>query len=261
MKDFLINRFLDSYLKKRPLFYSFLRPQEALFYQKYLPFKKPILDFGCGDGFFAGVAFGEGKEKIDMGLDVNPKVLIEAQNSGIYKRVAVYDDQKIPFSDQHFSTIVANCVLEHLPHLEKTLREINRVLKKGGVVYLTVVTDQWQKNLLGGKFLGKPYCSWFKNIQRHFNLLTRKEWKETLESAGFCVKEIIPYFTAKEQGWCEIFHYLSFPSLIFKKVLGRWAIFNNWPLSFILGLFLKRNKQINKKTDSQSCLFFSLGKD
>lgn len=260
MKNSLINQFLNSYLKKRPLFYSFLRPQEALFYQKYLPFKKPILDFGCGDGFFARVAFGKREEKIDIGLDIDHRVFVEAQNSGIYKKVVINDGQKIPFPDQYFSTIVTNSVLEHLPHLKKNLKEINRVLKKGGVAYLTVVTDQWQKNLWGGKLLGKPYRSWFKNIQRHFNLLTQKEWKKVLKSVGFSVKEAIPYFTAQEQGWCEIFHYLSFYSLIFKKILGRWTVFDNWPLSFILGFFLKRNKLINKKMDSQSCLFFSLKK-
>lgn len=44
-------------------------------YQKYKPFNAPILDIGCGDGFFAKIAFG----RIDIGLDVKNSEINEAK--------------------------------------------------------------------------------------------------------------------------------------------------------------------------------------
>jgi len=218
MKKSSFNDFLIPYLKERQLFYAFLRPQEALLYQKYLPFKKPVLDFGCGDGFFASVAFEE-QGKIEVGLDMDPKIKKEAEDSGIYKKVIIYNGQKVPLPDDYFSTIVSNCVLEHISNLKLTLKELNRVLKRGGRMYLTVVTDQWQKNLFFGKIFGEIYQNWFKKIQNHYNLFSQEKWEKMFQKAGYTIKREIPYMSKRDQQLCEIFHYLFLAYPLLRKVL------------------------------------------
>ena len=119
--------FILQYQQHRPYFFSFIRPQEAhLFctHQQYL--KKPVLDFGCGDGFFAELVFG--KKQIDIGIDVKDSRAAEAQRANVYKKVVFYDGITIPARDKSVGTVISNCVLEHLPDLDTNLREICRVL-------------------------------------------------------------------------------------------------------------------------------------
>ena len=45
------------------------------------------------------------------------------------------DIQDISFGDATFDVVIANSMLYHVPDLDKALREVRRVLKKGGVFY------------------------------------------------------------------------------------------------------------------------------
>ena len=45
------------------------------------------------------------------------------------------DIQNLPFSDENFDIVIANSMLYHVPDIAKGLREVRRVLKKGGVFY------------------------------------------------------------------------------------------------------------------------------
>ena len=47
----------------------------------------------------------------------------------------VADIQDLPFEDNSFDMVIANSMLYHVPDIEKGLREVRRVLKKGGVFY------------------------------------------------------------------------------------------------------------------------------
>lgn len=109
-----IDFFIKKYLENRPMFLAIIRSQEAMFFQKYKRFiKSKVLDFGCGDGFFAEVVFGKGK--IDIGLDLENSRAKTAEKNKIYKKVIYYDGQKIPFKDNYFQTVVSNCVFRTYP--------------------------------------------------------------------------------------------------------------------------------------------------
>jgi len=142
-----MKKFIKTYLKNRPPFYSFIRPKELELLSRYMPYKNPILDFGCGDGFFAKTLLEN--EKIDVGTDINEKIKNEAKKSGVYKKVLFYDGKKLPLTNNRFSSVLSNCVLEHVDDLEPTLKDINRVMKKGGKFYTTVMCYDQQ---MGGLF-------------------------------------------------------------------------------------------------------------
>ena len=44
----------------------------------------------------------------------------------------------LPFDDQSVDVIISNAVLEHVEHFDATLREMDRVLKPGGYVYIEI---------------------------------------------------------------------------------------------------------------------------
>jgi ubiquinone/menaquinone biosynthesis C-methylase UbiE len=219
-----MKNYLQVYLKNRPLFYSLIRPKEAALFHSLLPFKKPTLDFGCGDGFFAKVTF-EDSGKIDVGLDIDEEKLREARKENIYKKLVLYKGAKLPFKSKSFSTVISNCVLEHLLNLDESLSEIYRVLKPEGKFVCTVMTDKWEDYLFGSSVFGSFYKRWMRKKQKHFNLNSRRMWEKVFKDSAFKVKRITGYLGKRECKLIDILHYVSSGSLITKKLFNKWVIF------------------------------------
>ena len=89
---------------------------------------KTILDIGTGSGVFA-----EQFSKIGLqvtGLDVNPEMLVVAQQfvpSGTFQQGIA---EKLPFLDQSFDIVFMGLLLHETDHLQKALSEAYRVGKK-----------------------------------------------------------------------------------------------------------------------------------
>lgn len=214
--------YLRAYLREKPFFFSLLRPKEASLYQTYKPFKKPILDLGCGDGFFAEVAFG----KVDVGIDPDNKDIREAKNRKVYKTVRSYNGKKIPYPDAHFATVFCNSTFEHIPNIDEVLLETARVLKTGGMLYFTVPTDIWQTYLFGRIILGIFYERYFIKKSKHYNLFSFEQWHKKLSELGLKVAHKTYYLDNKTAMWLfDVSHYLSAPSLLSKRFFNRWVIF------------------------------------
>jgi len=217
--DFLIRK----YLANRPLFHAFIRPQEgSLFFENSPLIKGKVLDYGCGDGFFAKIVFD--KMRIDVGLDLKNSRAKTAEKEKTYQKIAYYDGLHIPFPDKHFQSIISNCVLEHITGLPLRLAEINRVLKPGGYFVTTVMTDKWEKYLLGGKIFGQTYRNFMRKVQDHHNLFSWEKWESLFKKSGFKLIKKVGYLSKSASNYNELFHFLSLPSLISYKLFGRWVI-------------------------------------
>lgn len=252
-----MKNYIKDYLKNRPAFYVFIRPKEIKLFRNYLPFKRPVLDFGCGDGFFAKVAFKD-FGKIDVGLDVDKKKLKEAKKEKTHERLIFYSGDKIPFPNNYFSTVISNCVLEHIQNLDESLEEIYRILKPGGTFLCTAMTDKWEKYLLGNLFFGKTYSEWMKYKQKHFNLLSLDNWKCKFEMHKFKVINIIGYLDEKESKLIDLLHYLSIGSLINYKLFKKWIIFPKMYDMLPINLINLKFKKVSKFKSAS--LYFVLQK-
>lgn len=250
--------FIQKYIDHRPLFMALIRPQEAMLFSENINHvKKPVLDFGCGDGFFAKTVFG--KKVIDVGLDLKNTRAKEAENNGIYKKVTYYDGRIIPYPNNYFNTVISNCVLEHIPNLDNTLKEIHRILKPSGTFVTTVMTDQWEKYLFGSRILGKIYVRWLRKKQKHFNLFSEKKWGLKFEKCGFGINKTKGYISPKNVFYLDLFHYLSIPSLIVYKLLGKWSLGLFTAPKFIFN-FIKKNSNLKYVRKKSSALFVVLTK-
>lgn len=97
-----------------------------------------VLDLGCADGR-GGFQFLERSKRILVGFDVSRKMVeraaARAKAEGSYDRCAflVADANSPPFKDQSFDYAVTYGVLHHLPDPGRSCREIQRLLKVGGI--------------------------------------------------------------------------------------------------------------------------------
>lgn len=217
-----LDYFIYKNLKERPYFFSFIRSQEAALFEKYKRYcRNIILDFGCGDGFFAESIFG--KKTIDIGLDVPSSRMNIAKKNNIYKKVIPYDGVTIPLKPSSIDTIVSNCVFEHIPHIDTSLAEMHRILKPGGHLITSVMCASWNANLVGGKLFGPQYIKWFNKIQEHNSLYSKGGWMELFDKNGFEIVGSEDYLYEKAAKKVEIYHFLSFYSLILYKLTGNWT--------------------------------------
>ncbi|PIY69299.1 hypothetical protein COY90_01415 [Candidatus Roizmanbacteria bacterium CG_4_10_14_0_8_um_filter_39_9] len=223
----LLLKYISAYLKERPAFMSFIRPQEAFlfnYFNKYM--KGTVLDFGCGDGFFAQVAFD--KKKLHIGLEVNNNPRIEeTKRRGIYKKIILYDGLTIPLKNASVETVVSNCVFEHIPDIARSVKEIYRILGKGGYCLTSVMTSNWSEMMLGTTIFGNSYAKWMNKRQVHESLLSKKQWETLFKKAGFEIAEEIGYVNNTTAKWLDLFHYLSIPSLV------HYSLFKNWSTPFL----------------------------
>jgi len=93
-----------------------------------LPPGSRVLDLGARTGSFR-------TERSDLHLVRLDLEIAAARDDGAY---VAADAARMPFAPQCFDLIVSNHSLEHFPELEQTLREILRVSRPGGGLFIAV---------------------------------------------------------------------------------------------------------------------------
>ncbi len=242
MKNIELSYYLEEYLKNRPPFLAVIRAKEAWLYQNYLPLKKPILDVGCGDGFFAKLAIGGA----DIGLDLADSRMYESKE--IYKKLVEYDGIKIPLADNSIGTAVSNSVLEHVEYLDAVIGEVYRVLKPGGLFMCPVMAKPWESYL----FDFAPYRYWMRKKQVHLNLLTRDEWNNKFNK--FKLVEEIGDLSLKTCKTIELLHYWSIPNLILYTLTGKWSWNNKYFLPWKKDIL--DESKLNVAPDKSGAIFY-----
>jgi SAM-dependent methyltransferase len=221
--------YLWENLKRLPYFRAFLRAVESRFYDD-IALTEPVLDVGCGDGIFAEITFDK---KITVGFDPAFQSLLEPANRVAYSSILCAGGAAIPFADASFSTVISNSVLEHIPELEQVLLEIRRVLKPAGLFVFCVPNEKLLTNLsisnaldrIGLHGLADGYRNFFNFISRHHHADAVEVWQARLAKNGFRIEKWWHYFTPQNLRTLEWGHYAGLPSLINKKVFGKWILF------------------------------------
>jgi SAM-dependent methyltransferase len=221
--------FLWRHLEELPAFRALLRAVEARFYQDLLPLDEPVLDVGCGDGHFASVAF---HEPLAAGIDPHPGALGEAQGRGAYRVLAQALGGALPFASDQFATVVSNSVLEHIPVVDPVLAEIARVLRPGGRFIFCVPGQHFTELLFFSRLFRRlhlagpahAYERFFNRISRHSHCDGPQQWQARLAGAGLDLTVSFSYFSERALHALDLGHYFGAPSLIAKKLVGRWIL-------------------------------------
>jgi len=109
-----------------------------------------VLDFGCGSGRIAD-ALIERKKGIDYsGVDVSGKIIQEARKKhpNLFFFTLKEPFYTLPFDDNYFNVVFAIAVFHHIPSgdiRKKTVCELKRVLKKDGLIIVSVWSPPFKK--------------------------------------------------------------------------------------------------------------------
>ncbi len=88
-----------------------------------------LVDIGCGDKPFHSILVDQVEEYI--GVD-HPGTMHSKDKIDVF--ADVYD---MPFDENTFDTAILSQVIEHLENPEKAFKEINRILKPGGTLFIS----------------------------------------------------------------------------------------------------------------------------
>ncbi|GJQ48165.1 MAG: hypothetical protein HKUEN01_05510 [Candidatus Kuenenia stuttgartiensis] len=96
-----------------------------------------FLDIGCGEGYVLIEAADRGWEVHGIDVFDNRMQSAKRQDIKFYKG----DIYNVQFPDNHFDCIYMDSVLEHLFYPVNYLKELNRILKVGGLIYCGVPNE------------------------------------------------------------------------------------------------------------------------
>lgn len=101
-----------------------------------------IIDLGCGTGFLSFPLAKKYSNSKIIGLDIVNDTLkrnIEnAKSEGINNiDFLSYDGEKFPFEDNSVDVVITRYAIHHFPDINDKFKEINRVLKKGGKLFIS----------------------------------------------------------------------------------------------------------------------------
>jgi len=120
-----------------------------------------ILDFGCGDGMMLRHFREIAKSGEVWGVDINGTEMTWCQQhlSPPFKFVTTTSFPHLPFEENYFDVIYSFSVFTHICDLaEAWLLELRRILRPGGVLYLTV-HDKHSIDLLMNKHRGTRFSN------------------------------------------------------------------------------------------------------
>lgn len=135
-------------------FFHFIRQMNTKKLIKRFGKEGMYLDAGCGTGLIL-----RHLPKGSVGLDINPRHIEKAKRHCPDYVLVLGDIEKLPFTDNAFSTVICTEVFEHLPVPQLALGEVMRVLQPDGVLIGTVPAKNpiWKLRFLSSTHPGEPY--------------------------------------------------------------------------------------------------------
>lgn len=175
---------MKNILHEKPDFDLHGRMLESVLFVKDKDLKgKSVLDIGCGFGWSEVNFLERGVKKI-VGTEISKDDLRTAKKYVKNKKASfvVGEAGKLPFKANSFDTIVSWEVIEHIPKNSENVMfaEVNRVLKKGGVFYLSTPYKHAISNLFDP--------AWWLIGHRHYS---KDQLKSYAKNNSFKVEKIM----------------------------------------------------------------------
>lgn len=152
---------------------------------------KEILDLGAGNGVASYALARNGWVVTALEPDESNEVGAGAirslaEETGLSIKVVQEFGERLPFADESFHAIHARQVLHHASDLESMVRELNRVLRKGGLLLSTREHVADNEEQLAAFCREHP----LHHLYGGENAYPLREYLASFKAAGFVVKEM-----------------------------------------------------------------------
>lgn len=205
-----------------------------------LPANAKVLDAGCGEGRHCHALAWHHPSCWVVGFDLNPDDLhtaktrgnefFQALNQNPTLHYSCANGLQLPFKNASFDAVICSEVLEHIVEYSAFLDELNRIIKPGGLLLISV-PRAWPERICWA--LSRAY---HQVAGGHVRIFNRKQLANAITQQGFsCTKRYhahalhTPYWWLRccfwrwgENAWpCRIYHKLLVWDLLKKPWLTR----------------------------------------
>ena len=172
-----------------------------------------ILDIGCSDGSFTKRVANRVKSTTVFGIEIIKARASEARKNGV-NAVVANADRTFPFKHSVFDFVISNNVIEHVCDTDLFIKEIYRVLRRGGVCFISTPNianlqdiislmlgyQPFSMHVSDEIVVGNPLNPSYKLIwdyprKLHRRLFTARALKELFEFHGFecekCIGRVV----------------------------------------------------------------------
>lgn len=231
--------FFKHYVVSNPIAHALWRSFECERFAKE-KLIHPVLDVGCGDGFFTRSVF---PGKMDLGIDADSKEVRRARKSGNYKKVLTASVLQVPLPNASIRTVISNCVLEHVADIDRAFAEISRVLKPNGRLLMTVPSEHYNQDSYYQKLFRAAgfnrAAQWYNrslnHVFKHYHVYGKKEWSKKLRRHGFKLERMDYLMSRRAFGVYDRFLLTAVFGKVLRALTGRWVL---WPRPWLPGLLL-----------------------
>jgi 2-polyprenyl-3-methyl-5-hydroxy-6-metoxy-1,4-benzoquinol methylase len=145
-----------------------------------------ILDVGCATGDILNT-FNKKYKK--YGIDISDYAISEGRKKFPHIQFKIANVQKkFPFSKDTFDVITAMDIIEHIKKQETFLKNINTVLKKGGLLFIVTPNNN---------LLRKVIYKYMDDKEHHISLLSLEQLMILVEKNGFKIVSAWTYPTGR----------------------------------------------------------------
>jgi SAM-dependent methyltransferase len=221
-----ILRWALAYLRHAPLSLSLREINRLVAFQSVAGDKGPVLDVGCGDGFWWTVRKDDRQDRGEVyGIDVSASEIAQARERIHAELTDV--SRETPFAPRKFEEIIGNCSLEHVPDIDAALSNLRRAASDRARLLMFVPTPRWayqgnlQKLLLArAPRVAMALSGALNGFFQHWHLYDAKVWQRLLEQNGWRVEQTLGLGSARSEFLFRLFMPPAFGEFVIKKLTG-----------------------------------------
>lgn len=223
--DDQIERWALAYLRHAPLSLTLREINRLIAIESVATNKGPVLDVGCGDGFWWTLRSTGTDGREIYGIDISAREIAQAKQRITAELTDV--SETVPFPDTRFEEIIGNCSLEHVPDIDAALSNLRKSAAPNGRLVMFVPTPRWayqgrlQSWLLHkAPRLAMTISGAMNGFFQHWHLYDEKVWTRLLAQNGWKVKSVFGLGSSRSEFLFRLFMPPAYGEFLVKKLTG-----------------------------------------
>ncbi len=218
-----VERWVLAYLRHAPLSLTLREINRLIAIETVASGQGPVLDVGCGDGFWWTLRGDSGREI--YGIDISATEVAQAK---LRINAALTDvSRERPFPATEFEEIIGNCSLEHVPDIDAALANLRKAAAPDARLIMFVPTPRWafqgrlQSLLLKrAPRIAMSLSGALNGFFQHWHLYDAKVWTRLLAQHGWKVRATYGLGSARSEFLFRLFMPPAFLEFLAKQVTG-----------------------------------------